>query len=125
MNSNETPKKVNPKDDSCFLCKKNYNFLVPRAGLMKYWEGPKRSSCVERERTQQRTDIIISLHVYAEGSVLPINKPGPQRKTSLEQEFLLTLMRLRLGLLIKDLAFRFQISTTRVSQIWITWVKLL
>ena len=24
MNSNETPKKVNPKDDSCFLCKKNY-----------------------------------------------------------------------------------------------------
>ena len=54
----------------------------------------KRNSCVEREeRTQQRTDIIISSHAYAEGSVLPINKPGPQRKTSLEQEFLLTLMR--------------------------------
>ena len=34
-------------------------------------------------------------------------------------------MRLHLGLLIKDLAFIFQISTTRVSQIWITWVKLL
>jgi hypothetical protein len=59
--------------------------------------------------------------VYAEGSVLRINKPGPQRKTTLEQEFLLTVMRL----LIKDLAFRFHISTTRVSQIWITWVKLL
>ena len=106
--------------------KEIFNFLVPRARLIKYWEGPKRSSCVEREeRTQQRTDIIISSHVYTEGSVLPINKPGPQRKTSLEQECLLTLMRLRLGLLVKDLAFRFQISTTRVSQIWITWVKLL
>ena len=59
--------------------------------------------------------------MYAEGSVLRINKPGPQRKTTLEQEFLLTVMRL----LIKDLAFRFHISTTRVSQIWITWVKFL
>ena len=34
-------------------------------------------------------------------------------------------MRLRLGLLIKDLAFRFQISSKRVSQIWITWIKLM
>ena len=35
--------------------KEIFNFLVPRARLMKYWEGPKRSSCVEREeRTQQR-----------------------------------------------------------------------
>ena len=34
-------------------------------------------------------------------------------------------MRLRLGLLVKDLGFRFQISSTRVSQIWITWIKLL
>ncbi|CAB3991527.1 THAP domain-containing 11, partial [Paramuricea clavata] len=103
-----------------------FNFLVPRARLMKYWEGVKRSSGVEREEpNQQRIDTIILSNVYAEGSVLPINKPGPQRKTTLEQEFLLTVMRLRLGLLIKDLAFRFQISTTRVSQIWITWVKLL
>ena len=46
-------------------------------------------------------------------------------KLTLEQEFLLTFMRLRLGLLVNDLAFRFQISNTRVSQIWITWLKLL
>lgn len=106
--------------------KEIFNFLVPRAQLMKYWEGPKRTSSVEREEsTQHMIDTIISSPEYVEGSILPINKPGPPRKTSLEQEYLLTLMRLRLGLLIKDLAFRFQISTTRVSQIWITWVKLL
>jgi hypothetical protein len=53
---------------------------------MKYWEGVKRSSCVEREEpNQQRIDTIILSNVYAEGSVLPINKPGPQRKTTLEQ----------------------------------------
>ena len=34
-------------------------------------------------------------------------------------------MRLRLGLLVKDLGFRFQVSSARVSQIWITWIKLL
>ena len=55
----------------------------------------------------------------------PLGKRGPERKLSLEQEYLLVLMRLRLGLLIKDIAFSFQVSSTRVSQIWITWIKLL
>ena len=34
-------------------------------------------------------------------------------------------MRLRLGLLIKGFVFHFQVSSTRVSQIWITWIKLM
>ena len=37
----------------------------------------------------------------------------------------MTMMRLRLGLLVDDLAFRFKTSNTRVSQIWITGIKLL
>ena len=57
--------------------------------------------------------------------VPPISRRGPEKKFSLEQEYLLVLMRLRLGLLIKDLAFRYQVSSTHVSQIWITWVKLM
>ena len=57
--------------------------------------------------------------------VPPISKRGPEKRFSLEQEYLLVLMRLRLGLLIKDLAFRYQVSSTHVSQIWITWVKLM
>ena len=47
-------------------------------------------------------------------------KAGPSRKLSSEQEYLMTLMRLRLGVLNEDLAFRFQVSTGRVSQIVIT-----
>ena len=52
-------------------------------------------------------------------------KPGPSRELSIENEFFLTLMKLRLDLLQQDLAIRFDISTGKVSQIFITWIKLL
>ena len=52
-------------------------------------------------------------------------KTGPERKLSLEQELLLMLMKLRLALLVDDLAFRFKVSHGSVSSIFITWVKLL
>ena len=72
-----------------------------------------------------KIDEIVSSPVNSEGDILPINRKGPDRALSLEQEYLLLLMRLRLGLLVKDVAFRFQISSTRVSQIWINWIKLM
>ena len=103
-----------------------FDHLHPRSRLMKYWEGPKRT--LQKQTSvgyQQRIDQILSSSVYAEGDILPINRKGPERKLSLEQEYLLVLVRLRLGLFVKDLAFRFQTSATRVSQIWITWIKLL
>ena len=40
-------------------------------------------------------------------------------------EFLLILMRLRLGLLNEDVADRFDISSTKSSFIFATWIKLL
>ena len=66
---------------------------MPRDSLMRYWEGSKRSARVEREHTKQRIDTIISLHMYAKGSVLccPLTNQDLS-KTYLEQEFLLTLM---------------------------------
>ena len=47
------------------------------------------------------------------------------RKLTMEQEFLLTMMRLRLGLLLDDLAFRFKISGALASSIFTTWIKLM
>ncbi len=53
------------------------------------------------------------------------SKPGPKRTLTLEDELLLTLMKLRLNLLEEDLAFRFRISQSTVSQILSTWIPLL
>lgn len=53
------------------------------------------------------------------------NKRGPPRKLYPHDELLLTLMRLRLALLEEDLAFRFGICQSLVSQLINTWTAVL
>ena len=50
------------------------------------------------------------------------NKCGKPRSLSPEQELFLVLVRLRLGLLIQDIAHRFNISASHVSRIFKTWI---
>lgn len=50
---------------------------------------------------------------------------APSRKLDARTEFLMALMKLRLGLLIEDLADRFHISTGTCSEIIKTLVKFL
>ncbi|XP_028412848.1 uncharacterized protein LOC114535739 [Dendronephthya gigantea] len=52
-------------------------------------------------------------------------KCGPKRFLSPEEELFMCLTRLRLGLLERDLAERFNISVSQVSRIWITWLDFL
>ena len=52
-------------------------------------------------------------------------KPGPSRKLTYLDGFLLVLMRLKAGLFVQDLANRFCVSTSLVSRVCITWIKLL
>ena len=92
-----------------------FNFLLPKAQNMQYWRGAKQT---EKEAPK--------------GTATPFQlfagtgkKSGPPRKLSLEQEILLTLMKLRLALLTEDLAFRFDVSSATASSIFITWIKLM
>ena len=53
------------------------------------------------------------------------NKCGPKRSLTPEHEFFLLLVRLRLGLLEEDLAYRASISAIHISGILITWIDFL
>lgn len=74
---------------------------------VRYWTGPKKTS--RKGRNFRKTP----------------KKFGPQRALSQKDEFLLTLMKLRLGSTNADLAQRFGISINTVSNIFNTWVKIL
>ena len=52
-------------------------------------------------------------------------KPGRKRTTTPEQELFLTLCRLRQGLSVEDLSYRFRMSVGNVSTILSTWIPFL
>ena len=75
---------------------------------MRYWEGQKRASYQQKSNdlSTEHTNIILQSLKYDKVDI-PVSRHGSDRK------------------LVDELAFRFKTSNTRVSQIWITWIKLL
>ena len=81
---------------------------------MQYQRGDKQ---IEKETpSRYKADV---------GSSTYFGRPGPSSKLPLEKELFLVLMRLRLALLVHDLAFRVQISDTLVSSIFVKWMRLM
>ena len=80
-------------------------------------DGSKKSSHPKKTTTavQHVGRLLASLGIEISEDLMPLLKSGPARELTLEQEFLLFLMRLRLGLLVEDLAFRFCVSAEKVS----------
>lgn len=85
-----------------------YKYIEPKLEKMQYWKGER---------------FIKGSQPYQEDENR--KKPGPSRKLSFLDEFLLVLMRLKAGLFVQDLADRFGISISLVSRICITWINLL
>ena len=80
-----------------------FNLLQPYLPKIRYWRGPKRASTKVKRNFQTKKSKILS-H---------------------QDEFLLTLMRLRLGLLNEDLADRFGVSPTICSNTFTTWIRII
>lgn len=74
---------------------------------VRYWYGPKKSTLKGRKFKKSP------------------KKFGPKRELTKKDEFLLTMMKLRLGSTNVDLAQRFSVSATTVTNIFTTWVKVL
>ena len=85
------------------MFKAYYDFLGPAVDNLTYWDSGKGAEsiagCEKGSKGRRRT-------------LLPID------------EFFLVIIQLRLGLLEKDLAYRFGLSQPTVSRILITWDKL-
>lgn len=83
-----------------------FNILTAKCPSLKYWSGQSTAKETNNHRNRR-------------------GKPGPARKLTLFQEFILTLVRLRLVLFEFFIADLFGISKTRVSQIFITWITFM
>ncbi|XP_068676803.1 uncharacterized protein [Montipora foliosa] len=82
-----------------------FDYLSPKARFRQYWRGGKQT---RKESSQPPSPFELATG-YLKG------RPGPERKLRLEQEFLLTLMKLRLALLTFDLGFTFHVSASTVK----------
>ena len=85
-----------------------FDMMKTRVSKMKYWHGRKKTVLSSKARRKFRTSP---------------KKQGPCRKLPLVDEYLLTLMKLRLASNMEDLADRFRISASTASSIFNTWLR--
>ena len=69
--------------------------------------------------------IRISTYPAFDHDLLPKLTRETQKESTVEQEFVLVMLKLRIDLLIYDLSSSLHVSNRNVSQIFTTWVKLL
>lgn len=83
-----------------------FNVLRPRAENMQYWKGDALTSSKTRDMSSGK-------------------KRGPARKLDTRSEFVLTLMKLRLGISLLFLANMFNIGRCTAGSIFSTWIRFL
>ena len=80
--------------------------LLLYAGKMRYWGKNKRQKFYYQNDPEK-------------------GKPWRKRDVGLEEQFILVLLRLKLGLMERHLADMFAVSVSTVSRIYMTWVRFL
>ena len=80
--------------------------LLPYAETMKYWDKNKSQQSYYQKDLQKK-------------------KPGRKHDLDVKEEFILVLMRLKLGIMERHLADIFAVAVSTVSRVYITWVRFL
>ena len=84
-----------------------FEYLESKASRLQYWRGQTDSNSDPKQYQTQG------------------GRPGPKRKLSLKEEFFMVLIRLKVGLFVRDLSERFEISQSQVSKTFTTWINFL
>ena len=102
-----------------------FNFLASKAATMTYWRG-------EAQILKGLTSYAANLIIYGQGAFesqqsakIPVHRRGPRRKLAQEQELLMVLMRLKLGVQSGELAKRFKVSGSLVTSTLSTWIRFM
>lgn len=91
---------------SVFECVLKY--LETKADRLQYWRGKSEVSDTKPYQTQGLD-----------------SKPGQKRKLSIADEFFIVLLRLKVGLFVRDISERFNISQAQFSKTFTTWIHFL
>ena len=83
-----------------------FNLLKPFAEKLKYWDKNKRTEVSYQKDSTKK-------------------KPGKQRLLTIMEEFIIALVRLRLGLLSRHLTDIFGVSEGTLSKVFTTWICFL
>ena len=102
-----------------------FNYLQKKASVVTYRDGSKKTLKPRKGSGNIKLTEALLSSPDIEFNQITFLKPGPKHKLTLEQEFLLVLMKLHLGIMVEDLAFCFKVSPGKVSQIFTTWIKLM
>ena len=86
-----------------------FNYLLPKLEHITYSQGSDTTASTEKVSEKSRSS----------------SKPGPKRKLSLLEEFVLVLLRLKVELFCNDLAERFGRSMAQSSKTFTTWITFL
>ena len=84
-----------------------FAYVSSKTDVINYWRGTKHSVSVDEKQSRKKSS------------------RGPQRKLKKKDEFFLTLLKLKQGLLNQFLADMFQVSQSLISSIFTTWIKII
>lgn len=83
-----------------------FGYLESKAEKLQYWRG--------------KSEVTDSKSYQNQGS-----KPGQKRKITLKDEFFIVLVRLKVGLFVRDISERFNLSQGQFSKVFTTWINFL